>query len=71
MQTWKSWRRGLTMSSSQTNATNAMQCDYASSHAGDLRIHLTMHSEQKSNKFNQMWLCILTAKQFEEIFENT
>ena len=29
------------------------QCDYASSHAGHLRTHLTMHSGEKSNKCNQ------------------
>ena len=29
------------------------QCDFASFLAGDLRTHLTMHSEEKSNKCNQ------------------
>ena len=29
------------------------QCNYASSHAGHLRIHLTTHSGEKSNKCNQ------------------
>ena len=28
-------------------------CDYTSSHAGDLRTHLKMHSGEKSNKCNQ------------------
>ena len=29
------------------------QCDYSSSHAGDLRKHLKIHSGEKSNKCNQ------------------
>ena len=29
------------------------QCDYASSHAGNLRRHLIIHSGEKSNKCNQ------------------
>ena len=29
------------------------QCDYASSHAGNLRTHLKTHSGEKSNKCNQ------------------
>ena len=29
------------------------QCDYASSHAGQLRAHLKRHSGEKSNKCNQ------------------
>ena len=29
------------------------QCDYASSHAGNLRQHLKMNSEEKSNRCNQ------------------
>ena len=29
------------------------QCDYSSSHAGDLRKHLKTHSGEKSNKCNQ------------------
>ena len=29
------------------------QCDYASSHTGNLRQHLKIHSEEKSNKCNQ------------------
>ena len=29
------------------------QCDYASSHAGNLRTHLKTHSGEKANKCNQ------------------
>ena len=29
------------------------QCDYASSHTGDLRRHLKTHSGEKSNECNQ------------------
>ena len=31
------------------------QCDYASSHTGDLRRHLKTHSGEKSNKCNQCY----------------
>ena len=40
-----------TDSTEKSNKCN--QCDFASFLAGDLRTHLTMHSEEKSNKCNQ------------------
>ena len=36
------------------------QCDYASSHAGNLRQHLKIHSGEKSHKCNQ---CLFASSQ--------
>ena len=63
------WKRTLESNKckSRTNATNVTmhllwkctvvkkcnQCDYASSQAGDLRIHLKTHNGENSNKCNQ------------------
>ena len=45
------------------------QCNYASSHVGNLRGHMKAHSGEK--QMQQMWLRILWKTQFEETFENT
>ena len=58
------WPRGLTSPCRRISVkelpmcTEKMQnkcnmCDYTSSHAGDLRTHLKMHSGEKPNKCNQ------------------
>ena len=43
---------------SQTNAVKCNQCDYAFSQAGDLRKHLQMCSEEKSDRFNRVMVLI-------------
>ena len=58
------------------------QCNYASSWAGNLRMHLKTHNAEKSNTFENphwrkakqlqpMWLCILTWRRFKDTFEKT
>ena len=47
------------------------QCDYASSHAGDLRRHLKTHSGEKSNKCKQCDYASSQGHIFDETFENT
>ena len=46
------------------------QCDYASSHAGDVRKHMKIHSGEKSRKMQPIWLCLFLGRRFEETFEN-
>ena len=36
-----------------SKSTKCFQCDYASSHKGNLTIHFKTHSGEKSNKCNQ------------------
>ena len=44
------------------------QCDYASSQAGNLRIHLKTHSGEKSNICNQ---CDYASSPFKDTFQNS
>ena len=44
-----------------TKSNKCNQCDFASSHAGNLRSHLITHSGEKSNKCNQCDFASLQA----------
>ena len=45
--------KGVNQPHSGDKLSKCNQCDYASSHAGDLRRHLKTHSGEKPNKCNQ------------------
>ena len=45
--------KGVNQPHSGDKLSKCNQCDYASSHAGNLRIHLITHSGEKSHKCNQ------------------
>ena len=45
------------------------QCNFASFHARSLKVHLKIHSGEKS--MQPMWLCLFSGRQFEETFENS